>query len=53
MDIGQLTMTLIACVPPRDAIERAYVLALGQVTNWAVDGEELMLSDEDGSELLR
>ena len=46
-------MTLIACVPPRDAIERAYLLALGQVTNWAVDGEELMLSDEDGSELLR
>jgi heat shock protein HslJ len=53
LDIGMLTMTLIACVPPRDAIEREYVRALGQVAGWAVDGEELMLSDADGGELLR
>jgi heat shock protein HslJ len=53
LDIGQLTMTLIACVPPREAIEREYVRALGQVAGWAVDGEELMLSDADGGELLR
>jgi heat shock protein HslJ len=53
LDIGQLTMTLIACVPPRDAIERAYMRALGQVARWAVDGEELVLSDEDEGELLR
>jgi heat shock protein HslJ len=52
LDIGTLTQTLIACVPPRDAIERAYVSALGQVAGWAVDGEELVLSDDDGSDLL-
>jgi heat shock protein HslJ len=53
LDIGQLTMTLIACVPPRDAIEREYLRALGQVARWALDGEELVLSDEDEGELLR
>ena len=40
LNIGQLAMTLIACVPPRDAIEREYVRALGLVAGWAVDGEE-------------
>jgi heat shock protein HslJ len=53
LDIGQLTMTLIACVPPRDAIEREYLRALGLVASWAVDGKELMLSDDEGGELLR
>lgn len=53
LDIGTLTQTLIACVPPRDAFERAYVRALGQVASWSVDGEELVLSDGHGEELLR
>ena len=53
LDIGTLTQTLIACVPPRDAVERAYVRALGQVARWAIDGEELVLSDSDREEVLR
>jgi heat shock protein HslJ len=42
----------MACPPPRDAIEQAYVAALDQVVSWSVDGEELVLSDGEG-ELLR
>jgi heat shock protein HslJ len=53
LDIGTLTQTLIACVPPRDAFERAYVRALGQVASWSVDGEELVLSDGHSEEVLR
>jgi heat shock protein HslJ len=53
LEIGDLATTLMACEPPRDATERAYVDALGLVSTWEVDGEELVLSDEDGDELLR
>jgi heat shock protein HslJ len=53
LDVGTLTQTLIACVPPRDAIETAYVRALGQVASWSVEGNELMLSDGDSEEVLR
>ena len=45
--------TLIACPPPVDEFERAYLDALGQVASWEIDGEELVLSDADGNELLR
>ncbi len=43
----------IACPPPVDEFERAYLDALGQVATWELDGEELVLSDADGNELLR
>ena len=36
-----------------DEFERAYLDALGQVATWELDGEELVLSDADGGELLR
>jgi hypothetical protein len=52
LDIGDLAMTLMACPPPRDEVEKQYVRALGLVTTWARDGDELVLSDGDG-ELLR
>ena len=45
--------TLIACPPPKDEIERAYLAALGDVASWSMDGEQLVLSDADGNELLR
>jgi heat shock protein HslJ len=43
----------MACAPPADAVERAYVSALGRVAGWRSDGAELVLLDGDGAELLR
>ena len=43
----------MACPPPADAVERAYVDALERVAGWRSDGAELVLLDEDGAELLR
>ena len=53
LDIGTIGLTLMACPPPRDAIERAYTTSLELVTTWSVDGEELVLAGSDGAELLR
>jgi heat shock protein HslJ len=53
LEIGDASGTLMACPPPADAIEQAYVAALAEVASWAIDGEELVLSDADGNELLR
>jgi putative lipoprotein len=53
LEIGPVASTLMACPPPRDAIESAYVAALDRVQTWAIDGEELVLSDDEGEELLR
>ena len=41
------------CSPARNAVERLYVAALGNVTTWAKDGDELVLSNASGGELLR
>ena len=53
LEIGQAVMTMIACPPPADAIERAYIAAFEQVTGWSLDGEELVLADDEDAELLR
>jgi heat shock protein HslJ len=53
LEIGKTSSTLKACPPPADEIEHAYLAALGQVASWEIDGEELVLSDADGNELLR
>ena len=53
LEIGEPAGTLIGCPPPVDEFERAYLDALGQVASWELDGEELVLSDADGNELLR
>ena len=53
LEISEPAGTLIGCPPPVDEFERAYLDALGQVASWELDGEELVLSDADGSELLR
>lgn len=52
LEIGEPSGTLIGCPPPVDEFERAYLDALGEVATWELDGEELVLSDADGSELL-
>jgi heat shock protein HslJ len=53
LEIGAVASTRMACPPPRDAIEQAYVAALDEIASWTVDGEELVLSDGSGEELLR
>ena len=53
LEISEPSGTLISCPPPVDEFERAYLDALGEVATWELDGEELVLSDADGSELLR
>jgi heat shock protein HslJ len=53
LEIGMIAATLMACPPPADAVERAYVDALERVTGWRVDDAELVLLDEEGAELLR
>ena len=52
MEIGEIASTRMACPPPADAIERAYLAALGRVAAWHLDGSELVLADDD-NELLR
>jgi heat shock protein HslJ len=53
MKIGMLASTRMACPPPADGIERAYLAALGRVAGWRLDGSELVLVDDERAELLR
>lgn len=43
----------MACPPPADELERAYLDALGRVAAWRSDDADLVLLDGDGTELLR
>ena len=55
IEIGAIASTRMACPPPADEVERAYLAALEQVAGWRVeeDGAELALLADDGAELLR
>lgn len=53
LSFGQIAGTMMACQPPADEIEKAYLAALEKVASWEVDSEQLVLSDADGNELLR
>jgi len=53
LDIGHASSTLMGCAPPADKIERDYLAALDRVATWERSGDELILSDKDGKELLR
>jgi heat shock protein HslJ len=53
LDIGAVASTHMACPTPRDTVEQRYVSALGLVAGWSIDGDELVLSDSAGDELLR
>jgi heat shock protein HslJ len=53
MSIGTIATTQIACPPPLDVVEQAYLAALGKVAAWTVDAGALVLSDSGGAELLR
>jgi heat shock protein HslJ len=53
LEIGQIASTRMACPPPADAIEQAYLAALGQVTGWRSEMDTLVLVGAAGSRLLR
>ena len=53
LELGQLALTQMACGPPGDAVERAYLAALEQVAGWRSEDDELTLLDADDEELLR
>jgi heat shock protein HslJ len=53
LEIGHAATTQMACPPPADGIERDYLAALDRVAAWERSGDELVLSDADGKELLR
>jgi putative lipoprotein len=45
--------TRMACPPPLDTLERAYLDALSNVSRWQIADDELTLADAAGNELLR
>jgi heat shock protein HslJ len=53
LEIGTIASTKIACPPPADAAERAYLAALGRVAAWRSEDDELVLLDDNDAELLR
>jgi heat shock protein HslJ len=53
LEIGTIAATRMACLPPADQVERAYLDALGQVAGWRREGSSLVLLDDDENELLR
>ena len=53
LEIGVLATTRMACAPPADAVELAYLAAFEQVAAWSTEDGELVLLDADGAELLR
>jgi heat shock protein HslJ len=53
LELGQIAATRRACLPPADAVEREYLAALGRVTAWRSENEELVLLDDEENEVLR
>lgn len=53
LQLGTITSTLMACPPPADEVERAYLSSLEQVRSWRLDNAELVLVDAEDEELLR
>lgn len=53
VEFSALAQTNVACPAPAGVVEREFVDALGQVETWELDGDDLVLGDTDGTELLR
>lgn len=53
LSLGSLATTRMACVPPRDAVERAMTAALETTAGYTVAGEALELTDAEGNTVLR
>jgi heat shock protein HslJ len=53
LQIGSPGTTLIGCEGVQQAVEVEFRRAMGEIKTWRIDGEELVLADADGKELLR
>jgi heat shock protein HslJ len=49
LSIGQLAVTSMACEPAANALETAYLAALGRVATWATSGDTLELRTASGT----
>lgn len=47
---GQAAMTMMACPPPLDTLERGLAQALASTATWHINGNALELKDADGTE---
>jgi heat shock protein HslJ len=53
LGFGAVATTMMAGPPERMEAEQRFLDALARVTRWARDGEQLVLRDDEGAELLR
>ncbi len=53
IELAPVASTRIACQPPGDAVENAFFDALELARGWYVEGDELVLLNAEGDELLR
>ena len=53
LEISSVVSTLMACPPPADQVERAFVAALENIAGWRLEDAELVLLDAEGEEVLR
>ncbi len=53
LELGKIATTMKACGGTEGQVDDAFLAKLEQVKSWSLDGEELVLSDGDGKELLR
>jgi putative lipoprotein len=53
LTIGPIASTKMACPPPADEVERAYLNTLARVARWRPDRADLVVLDGEGVELLR
>jgi heat shock protein HslJ len=53
LELSQVASTEMACMPPADAVESAFLAALQRVAVWGVEDDELVLHDADHEEVLR
>ena len=53
LSFGPLATTMMACEAARDAVERAFIAALGATATHRIAGDALELADADGRVVLR
>lgn len=53
IEFRAIAQTSVACPAPADAVEREFVDAFGRVERWEFDGDDLVLGDTNGTDLLR
>jgi heat shock protein HslJ len=51
--LGSIAMTRMACIPPRDAVERAMTAALETTAGYTLTGDALELTNAEGDTVLR